>query len=288
MPTGWPMPAYWFGGMAAFTSVLFLANVLRVASVWIRDRLNPPILIVTPYGGADVYLLVSQGGAARHSKNWTVSAYSETVYAAEKRTPVNHEAAAIALGFRSLSGPSRVAIAALRQYGFIDKAGKGAIRVSDLGVRTLHGNAEDKRLALAQAAINPALFKDLAKEHGDASENAIASYLITKKDFSPDGARRAAKAFRATVKLAKEDASGYTDANSGEEPEDMTGNDADSGQDAGRGNTTQPGMFSMSVPFAKGLISVQVRVTGDSLKPAHLARVRKYLEMAEQDWEGEE
>ena len=49
-----------------------------------------------------------------------------------------------------------------------------------------------------------------------------------------------------------------------------------------------PGVFSMSVPFAKGSINVQVRVVGDALKPAHLARVRKYLELAEQDWESEE
>jgi hypothetical protein len=210
------------------------------------------------------------------------------LYTAEKRTPVSHEAAAPALGFRSLSGPARVAIAALRQYGFIDKAGKGAIRVSDLGVRVLHGNPEDKRLALAQAGTNPTLFKELAKEHADASENSIASYLITQKEFSPDGARRAAKAFRATLKLAKEKASGYNDPETEQEPEDMLGNDAGSGQDlAGKGGTPQPGVFSMSVPFSKGSISVQVRVTGDSLKPAHLARVRKYLEMAEQDWDTE-
>lgn len=48
-----------------------------------------------------------------------------------------------------------------------------------------------------------------------------------------------------------------------------------------------PGMFSMTVSFTKGTIAVQVRVTGDSIKPAHLARVRRYLEMAEQDWEAE-
>lgn len=46
-------------------------------------------------------------------------------------------------------------------------------------------------------------------------------------------------------------------------------------------------VFSMTVPFAKGSISVQVRVTGDAISPAHLARVRRYLELVEQDWEGE-
>lgn len=215
------------------------------------------------------------------------------LYAAEKRTPVSHDAAAVALGFKSLSGPARVAIGALRQYGLIDKAGKGNVRVSDLGVRALHGNTDDKRAALQQAGTNPPLFKELTRDHSEASENSIASYLITKKEFHPDGARKAAKAFRATVKLAKEDASGYTDANSDDEPEDMTGTDTGqfAGVESGKGAAftppAAPGVFSMTVPFAKGSIAVQVRVTGDSLKPAHLARVRKYLELAEQDWEAE-
>lgn len=235
-------------------------------------------------------------GAKMRSPNYPAMGLSQAVtllgklYQAEKRTPVGHETAATALGFKSLSGPARVAIAALRQYGLVDKAGKGAIRVSDLGVRVLHGNPEDKRAALQQAGTHPPLYKELARDHADASENAIASYLITKKEFHPDGARRAAKSFRATVKLAKEEASGYTGDNGDEEPEDMSGTDAgqfSGGDQVGKGSTplsTTPGVFSMTVPFAKGSIAVQVRVTGDSLKPAHLARVRRYLELAEQDW----
>lgn len=60
-----------------------------------------------------------------------------------------------------------------------------------------------------------------------------------------------------------------------------------SGKPDGAGGTPGAGVFSMTVPFAKGAISVQVRVTGDSLKPAHLARVRKYLELAEADFDSD-
>jgi len=56
---------------------------------------------------------------------------------------------------------------------------------------------------------------------------------------------------------------------------------------ANQTRTPADGVFSLTVPFAKGSISVQVRVVGDALKPTHLARVRKYLELAEQDWEAE-
>lgn len=44
-------------------------------------------------------------------------------------------------------------------------------------------------------------------------------------------------------------------------------------------------VFSLSVPFSKGTINVQVSVTGGAIRPAHLARVRKYLQLAEDEWE---
>jgi len=37
------------------------------------------------------------------------------------------------------------------------------------------------------------------------------------------------------------------------------------------------------LPFAKGTINVHVRVKGDAMRPSHLARVRKYLELAKSD-----
>lgn len=54
---------------------------------------------------------------------------------------------------------------------------------------------------------------------------------------------------------------------------------------AGGGKPPEAGVFSLTVPFAKGSINVRVQVTGDAMSPAHLARVRKYLELAEQDWD---
>ena len=178
---------------------------------------------------------------------------ADKLWKAEKRTPVSHEAAATGLGYKSLSGPARVAIGALRQYGLVDKADKGHVRLSELAVRALHGNAEDKQVAFRQAAVNPALFKELAKEHADASEAAISSYLITKKTLLEDGARKAAKAFRETLKLAKPDASGYNPNDEQETPRDMSG--VDTGQFAavarhgGKGQSViKPGVGSLAGP----------------------------------------
>lgn len=65
--------------------------------------------------------------------------------------------------------------------------------------------------------------------------------------------------------------------------------DVPTGQIGGSGGGKAPeGVFSLNVPFAKGSISVQVRVTGDAISPAYLARVRRYLELAEQEWDDAE
>jgi hypothetical protein len=213
---------------------------------------------------------------------------ADKLWKAEKRTPVSNEAAAAGLGFKSLSGPARVTIGALRQFGLVDKTDKGHIRLSDLAVKVLHGSPDDKQAALRQAATTPKLFKELSQLHADGSEAAIQSYLITKKDFAEDGARKAAKAFRDTLRLAKQDASGYTRDDEQETPEDMP--DIDTGQkDAAGGSDGKggSGVLSLTVPYGSqgSQLTVQVRVTGERLNRSHIAKVRRYLEIAEEDLE---
>jgi hypothetical protein len=219
---------------------------------------------------------------------------AKKLWAKEKRTSVGMETAASALGYSSLSGPARVAIATLRQYGLVEKPDPGHVRLSQRAVDIVHGSDADRQKALEQAAGAPRLFRDLWTTHSEGSDDAIRSYLITKKDFSEEGARKAVRAFRDTVKLAKPDASGYNHDENGGDDDDMEGQEnqtlgknAGSGG-AGGGKPTEAGVFSLTVPFAKGSINVRVQVTGDSMSPAHLARVRKYLELAEQDWGGED
>jgi hypothetical protein len=214
---------------------------------------------------------------------------AEKLYKAERQSPVTSQTAAAKMGYKSLSGPARVMIGAMRQYGLIERTNSGQFRLSRLAIETLHGNQEQKAQALNRAALSPPLFAELSRTHLDGSEDNIRSYLITNKGFIDTGARNAARAFRDTMKLANVSASGYNSDTDRHEPEDMNSMDVgQSGQEIGREKGgVPPGVFSMTVPFAKGSITVQVRVTGDALKPAHLARVRKYLELAEQDWDEE-
>lgn len=200
---------------------------------------------------------------------------------AEKRTAVSHETAAHAMGYSSLSGPARVAIGALRQYGLIDKAEAGHIRVSQLGVSALHGDGTDQAAAVATAAGQPELFRELMVSHLEASENAIRSYLITKKSFVEDGARKAAKAFRETMALAGMPEKGYTASETQEKPQAMAG--TDTVQNTGSRSSDGVGVLSLKVPYGTGALAVDIRVSGEPLKRAHIERVRKYLELAEGD-----
>jgi hypothetical protein len=208
------------------------------------------------------------------------------LWASEQKTAVNHDTAALAMGYKSLSGPARVAIGSMRQYGLIEKAEKGHVRLSPLAVTILHGDETERIHAMAEAATTPDLFRELGETHLSGSENAIRSHLITKKGFAEDGARKAARAFRESIAFAQATDEGYNQSTGKGTPEDMTTQTI--GQRTPPPLTQLPanadGVFSMTVPFAKGSIAVQVRVTGDAMSPAHLARVRKYLELAEQDW----
>jgi hypothetical protein len=210
------------------------------------------------------------------------------LWTAEKRTAVGNETAAQALGFKSLSGPARVTIGALRQYGLIDKAEKGHIRLSDAAVHILHGDESSKAAGLAQAALEPPLFNELHGTHLDASENAIRSYLLTKKGFAEDGARKAAKAFKETMALATGDASGYTATNEQEKPEAMSGQEVPfSFKSQTPDGSIKSDLMSLIVPYGSQgqQLNVQIRVVGERLKRSHIAKVRRYLELAESDLE---
>lgn len=131
------------------------------------------------------------------------------IYEKDKRTVLSTEQAAKSLGYGALSGPARTTIAALRQYGLLENSGTG-VRISDLAMEILHQPAEspERRAAIALAAKKPPLIAELISTHGEASDETLRAFLITKKKFSPDGAGRFAAAFRDAMKLAAADSSG--------------------------------------------------------------------------------
>ena len=77
---------------------------------------------------------------------------------------VDRVAAAKLMGYSSLSGPANKALAALAQYGLVERAGKGEMRVSSRATAILHPDNPSERMEnLRLAAFEPSLFRDLHK-----------------------------------------------------------------------------------------------------------------------------
>jgi hypothetical protein len=141
------------------------------------------------------------------------------------------------MGYNGLSGASRTVLAALRQYGLVGSA-EGAISLTDLAVDILvhEAGSTERAEAVKKAANTPELFRELGQTHSEASDSAINAYLITKRRFSPDGARKAIRAFRETTALASRSDGGYSQA--------RTATDAAYGDDM---TTPQPAAQSQAV-----------------------------------------
>src|SRR5688572_30683869 len=63
--------------------------------------------------------------------------HAQKLYEKDKRTTVSAESAAKSLGWGTLNGTARTAIASLRQYGLVETVADG-LRLSDLAMSILH------------------------------------------------------------------------------------------------------------------------------------------------------
>lgn len=125
------------------------------------------------------------------------------------------------LNFSTLNGTSRSHLAALKQYGLLEDVDKD-VRLSQLAIRIFaHPEGDPEReAAIREAALTPKLFRELLETYPEASDGTIKAYLITKKDFSEDGAKQVIKSLRDTIRLAKLDQPDYTPRSRGDEPEE--------------------------------------------------------------------
>ena len=119
-------------------------------------------------------------------------------------TPVD---AAQAWNYNSVSGPVKVRIGALRQYGLIEgkRGGQYAenpklTRLALTLVMRPEGSRE-YRDSLREAALTPSLFSELYESHRNAADGALRVYLVIDKNFTDDGAQRCIEAYKGTLRL---------------------------------------------------------------------------------------
>jgi hypothetical protein len=144
----------------------------------------------------------------------------------ERRTPVSVEVAAKAMGYSSpsgkLSGSALTRIASVRQYGLIEKAGTGKVRVAEAALNFwLHKPTEPEfQKAAREAALRPPLFQMIHSQYPEGSNDAINAYLV-KSGFSPEGSARVIKAYRETEAFANLRGNSYNGEDGGEENGDF-------------------------------------------------------------------
>lgn len=222
---------------------------------------------------------------------------AEVLYKAERQSPVTTATAVAKIGFKSLSGPARVMIGALRQYGLVENLSASAqIRLTRLAIELIHGSENQKAKALKAAALKPALFADLSKTHLHASEDNLKSYLIVNKHFIDTGARIAAKAFRETMSLAK-----IADSDYSSESSPRNGGDDDTEElsqpmmetpapvskpqpssAAPLGSAIPPQSWVLSIPRG---VTAELRISGRELRREDLERLKKQIDFLVESFE---
>lgn len=124
-----------------------------------------------------------------------------------RTSPVDRENAAKLLGYSGLSGPANKALAALASFGLVERAGKGAMRVTTMARTILHANDETERsAALVDAAMQPHLFQSIRERFPDVAippEDGVKTYL-NREGFNSSAVGPAAKAFLETVRFIEE------------------------------------------------------------------------------------
>lgn len=129
------------------------------------------------------------------------------IEAAYRGSPADRVDAAKLLGFSGATGPSNMALAALAGYGLVERAGKGALRVTPLARSILHPSDESERInGLRAAALSPRLYQEIRDQFPDLPvppEAGVMTYL-NRCGFNPSAVPVAAKAFLKTARWVQE------------------------------------------------------------------------------------
>lgn len=123
-----------------------------------------------------------------------------------RSSSIDREVAAKIIGYSSLSGPANKALAALAQYGLVERAGKGEMRVTSRAQAILHPNSDqEQHESLLQAALEPQLFRELQERFPDMvpPEDGVVTYL-NRQGFNQSAIRPAAKAYLQTLTFLEE------------------------------------------------------------------------------------
>lgn len=148
------------------------------------------------------------------------------IYKSKRQNRIDRDTAVKLMGFGGYNGASAGVLSAINKYGLLvgDAGGEKEMKVSDLAVRILvpHDD-EEKARAIADAAGNPPLFKELAERWPDdpPSDHSLRSYL-TRRGFADSALESVIKSYEDTHALVRETMTQYgAPLDADEEPDDV-------------------------------------------------------------------
>lgn len=180
----------------------------------------------------------------------------EKSFAANRRNQMDRNSAAISIGYSGQSGAADKTIATLTQYGLLEKAGKGEVRISQLAVEILHPtNDQVRRQAINSAAFRPQVFADLRERFpdGHVSEATLLSYLV-REDYQNRAIRPITKSYLETCAFLRQENAYESYGISAESQSESSPNDEDEGE-----------MDTQESPLPKPATVVSRRIPADQI-----------------------
>lgn len=227
----------------------------------------------------------------------------DAIYKVGHRRKMSREEIVKLLGYTGLNGASITLISTLFKYGLLEGRGD-EVRVSDDAIAIVIDTpgAPERVAALRRAALRPELFAELAASFADGplpGDNAIRIRL-EKLGFTAKAASVAARSFRDTAALVTAEGGAYNVPEVAESEGDQGGSmqpqapiisqapvppsgSRPSTHSSSAASPHSQGLLLLQVPFKQSTLSVRIDTGGEPLTSAHVARVRKYLELAEMD-----
>ena len=112
------------------------------------------------------------------------------------------EFVAKSMGYKGLSGASRVMISTLRKFGLLEEGGKAGLRVTEQAKAIIMLPPSDPRYeeAVKECAFMPQIFAEMFETYGyDLPDDKPLQFYLVSKKFVPEVAIDVARNFRNTV-----------------------------------------------------------------------------------------
>lgn len=224
---------------------------------------------------------------------------AEVIWQKEKKHPTPLSALESHLGYKVGSGGANRVVSSLGKYSLLEDEGVGgskSYKLSALALRILLSpdDSDERRAAVAQAALSPAIFRELWDHYsGELPSDAnLKSYLLLRKSFNPSKVDEFIQTFRQTLEFAESFGKLRVETESEQEDDDAATGDSRS---EGQSHEQLPaGPFLPAKQAGKVLAQYSIPLgsneatlvfTGDQLTADDFEALKEYVDLFKKQFE---